>query len=227
MTNIITDESRAKFINLDHTLHYIQQIYKNAIDVDPAWMVELRRIGKYRLDDGAVQPAEQSTAAQLLQFDPYNWVPGLAQWVAQRVKDAAPIGIGSFMCPGLLNDRKATDKSVRCLVTVCADFDTGNPKKNLDELCKDLGLRPTIIATSGGITSEGHHKLHAHWRLDKPCYEPWKIAYIREQIAKKYNADQSFKRIPQVIRIPGSLYDKNEDFSTTEIVEFNDISIGF
>lgn len=226
MPQILTDENLVRYVNTDHVIHYINQIFKNAIDVDPAWMVEIRKIGQYRMDSGATEPAEQSIPAQLLQFDNYNWLPGLAQWVAQRVLTTAPVGIGAFMAPALLNDRRATDASVVRMLSVCADFDTGNPAQQLKSLSDRLGMRPTIVATSGGITGDGHAKLHAHWRLDEPCDEPWKVAYVREQLAKQFGADQSFKRIPQIIRIPGALYDKNGQWSTTLITEFNDHDIG-
>lgn len=226
MSNIITDESLIRYTQPDHTIHYVQQIYKNVTEVDPSWMVEVRRLGQYRMLDGTTSPAEQSTAAQLLQFEEGNWLPGLAQWVAEKVRTAAPLGIGAFLSPALLNDRRANDNSVRQLVTVCADFDTGNPQQQLNALCTRLGSRPTMTCTSGGTTKEGFPKLHAHWRLDEPCDDPWKVAYIREQLAKLYGADQSFKRIPQIIRIPGALYDKNGQWGTTLIIEFNDIDVG-
>jgi len=222
VTNIITDEALLQYINLDHSIHYINTLFKNTIDIDQSWMVEVRKIGQYRKVDGTTEPAEQCVAAQLLQFDQMNPIPGLAQWVADKVRTAAPIGIGAFMAPALLNDRRATDASVVRMLSVCADFDTGNPKEKLDALCMRLGIRPTMVATSGGTTSEGHAKLHAHWRMDEPCDEPWKIAYIREQIAKNFGADSSFKRIPQIIRIPGALYDKGGNWGTTLIIEYND-----
>ncbi len=226
MSNIITDEGLLKYVNADHALHYVNQIFKNVIDFDPAWMVEVRKFGQYRAIDGTSSPAEQSVAAQLLQFDQANPIPGLAQWVVDKIVKAAPIGIGTFMAPALLNDRRANDQSVVRMLTVCADFDTGHPTQLLEHAISRIGVRPTIIATSGGITPEGHAKLHAHWRLDEPCDEPWKVAYIREQLAKQFGADQSFKRIPQIIRIPGALYDKKGAWSTTLITEFNDHDIG-
>jgi len=221
MSNIITNNELTQYVNTDHAIHYVQEIFKNAHDVDPAWMVEVRKIGTYSLIDGRTEPAEQSVAAQLLQFDQFNWLPGLSQWVAQKVITAAPIGIGAFMAPALLNDRRATDNSVVRLLTICADFDSGNPAEQLSKVSLALGAKPTMTCTSGGTTKEGFAKLHAHWRLDEPCDEPWKVAYIREQLAKKFGADQSFKRIPQIIRIPGALYDKQGKWSTTLITEFN------
>jgi len=222
MSNILINNELLRHVNLDHAIHYVQEIFKNCIDVDPALMVEVRKIGQYHMVDGTTQDAEQTTAAQLLQFDQHDPMPGLAQWVARQVQKAAPIGIGTFMAPALLSDRRATDASVVMLATVCADFDTGHPKDQLEAVSRRLGIRPTMICTSGGTTKEGFPKLHAHWRLDEPCTEPWKVAYIREQIARIYGADASFKRIPQIIRIPGALYDKRGAWSTTLITEFND-----
>lgn len=222
MSNIFKDENLKQFLNPDHSLFYIKEIFKNC-EVDSSLMLECRKIGDYRMLDGSKQQAEQTSAAQIMQFDQDDWQEGFAQWTARMCDTAAPIGIGTFMAPALLDDRRATDASVKFLVTVCADFDTGNPAELLDALCAQIGVRPTIVATSGGTTKEGFPKLHAHWRLDEPCDEPWKVAYIREQIAKKFGADDSFKRIPQIIRIPGSLYDKKENWGTTIIIEHNDV----
>lgn len=226
MSNVLNNETLVQYVNTDHAIFYVKEIFKNCIDVDPALMVEVRKIGLYHLADGTTSPAEQSTTAQLLQFDQADPIPGLANWVAQQCVKTAPLGIGTFLAPALLNDRRANDISVQLMATVCADFDTGNPAAQLDELCKRMGHRPTFVCTSGGTTKEGHPKLHAHWRLDEPCSEPWKVAYIREQIALLYGADTSFKRIPQIIRIPGALYDKQGKWGTTLIIEHNDNETG-
>lgn len=226
MSNIINDPELVKYVNTDHAIYYTKEIFKNCIDADPAWMVEVRKIGMYRMLDKTQEQAEQSTAAQLLQFDQYDWIPGLANWVANQCLKVAPVGIGAFLAPALLNDRRANDQSVQLLTTVCADFDTGMPKQALEQLIARIGTRPTFICHSGGITKDGEPKLHAHWRLDEPCNEPWKVAYIREQIALMFGADTSFKRIPQIIRIPGALYDKQGQWSTTVITEHNSTDVG-
>lgn len=223
MSNIISKEEYLHHIQPEQARFYIQKIFANVIDVDPILMAEVRKIGKYNLLNGETKPCEQVSTAQLLQFGSNDPIPGLANWVAGRVIDAAPIGVGVFMAPALLNDLRATDLSVKRLVSVCVDFDTGNPAAKLEELVKRLGgVRPTILARSGGITAEGYHKLHAHFRLDEPCDEPWKVAYVREQIAKMFGADPSFKRIPQIIRIPGSLYDKDLERGRIAMVEIID-----
>lgn len=225
MSEIIINEELINCVDLDQTIFYIQEIFKNVQEIDPAWMVELRRVGEYTLEDGTKQPADQTVCAQLAMFDPNNWQEGLARWVAEKVRVTAPIGIGAFICPALLNDRKANDKSVKQMVTMCADFDSGNPTELLKKAVECLRVKPTFIVHSGGYTAEGHMKLHVHWVLDEPCDEPWKVAYIREQFAKRFGADQSFKRIPQVIRIPGALYDKKGNWGTTKILEYNKTEI--
>lgn len=224
MSNTVTNDELRRHLNPDHTIFYIKELFKNCLEPDPAWMIECRKIGQYAMEDGSRQPAEQWSAAQILQFGE-DWQADLGQWFVRQASTAAPLGIGTFMAPALLDDRRATDASVKALVSVCADFDTGNPKQQLDGLCAQLGIRPTFVVESGGTTKEGWPKLHAHWRLDEPCDEPWKVAYIREQLAKRYGADVSFKRIPQVIRVPGALYDKGGEWKTTVIIEHNDIDV--
>ena len=84
-------------------------------------MVEVRKIGVYHMADGTTSPAEQSTTAQLLQFDQTDPIPGLANWVAQQCVKTAPLGIGTFLAPALLNDRRANDLSVQLMLecTMC------------------------------------------------------------------------------------------------------------
>ena len=231
MKGIFTDENLKQYVDTNQIQFYIKEIFKNCIDYDTNWMMELRKIGQYRFldetqpDGFRTEQAEQSTAAQIIQFNQQQWIEDLAVWVSNKCLASAPIGIGCFMAPAILDDRRANDQSVKLLATICADFDSGDPQDCLEAAIAVIGVRPTIVAASGGVTPEGKQKLHAHWRLDEPCDEPWKVAYIREQIAKKFGADTSFKRIPQVIRIPGALYDKGFNWSMTNIVEYNNIDI--
>lgn len=177
--------------------------------------IELRKIGSH---DGEIFQESQS-------YQP--WIeedPDLAavQWMLKRIETAAEAGVGAFMAPAILNDRRATDESVKYLVGVTVDLDTGDTIAKMQKLIS-MGLRPTMIVASGGTTMEGQPKLHLHYRLDEPCDEPWKVAHVREVLAHKVGGDGSFKRIPQVVRIPGSVYDKAGcEARTVSIVECYD-----
>ncbi len=223
MSNIVTNDGLVRFVKTDHAVKYIEEIYKNAVELDMAWMVELRYLGMYQLIKGGSKPGEGSTPLQLMALQDQDWQKQLARWVSDRLLGIAPSGLGAFMAPALLDDRRAKDKSVKRLVSVCADFDSGDPDQALKDITARLGVRPTFVCHSGGIIKDnGKPKLHVHWRLDEPADMPWMVAYIREVIALNHQADTSFKRIPQVIRVPGALYDKTRD-RCTEIIEFNDI----
>lgn len=215
-------EQALALLKPDHTFFYITQIFKNVHEVTPTDQIELRKIGIVTNADGvSTRPFDESIACGIIpQFGLIeDWQSQLAHWTIRRLQMAAAGGVGSFMAPALLTDRRANDESVRAMVSVCADFDTGNPIEKLQAVNTRFGFKPTMVVKSGGTTKEGHPKLHVHWRLMEPCTEPWKIAYIREQIALQFGGDTSFKRIPQVIRIPGALYDKAGAWGVTEIVD--------
>jgi hypothetical protein len=218
------NEDLLAYLRPEHTRFYITQLFRNVLDIDESAQIEIRKIGKIMQADGSVKPFDESVSCGLVpQFGAgADWHTHLAEWVIRRLEQAAKGGVGAFMAPAILNDRRANDQSVRQLVSVCADFDSGNPAEKLKALNARLGFRPTFVVRSGGITFEGHPKLHVHWRLKEPCAEPWKVAYIREQIALQFGGDASFKRIPQVIRIPGAYYDKGNGMASTELIDGTD-----
>lgn len=212
-----------QYLKPEHTRVYINSIFQNANDIQPTDQIEIRKIGQV-MSGGAMKPFDESIACGMAaQFGTADdWQPLFAEWTCRRLEQAASAGVGAFMAPALLTDRRANDGSVRALVSVCADFDSGNPEEKLRAINQRFGFHPTMVIRSGGVTSEGFSKLHVHWRLAEPCTETWKVAYIREQIALQYGGDVSFKRIPQVIRIPGALYEKNGKYATTEIIEHDE-----
>lgn len=175
------------------------------VDWEDDDMIEIRRIGQ----DGR----SQSIPVQPALTNP-------AQIIEHRAS-AAPPGVGTFICPAVLNDRKATDRSVKAFPCLVVDFDSGETNVKVDSMRKALG-DPTLVVHSGGWTDRGTEKVHVYYRLDEIEYETGKVALVREAMALKFGGDPSFKRVPQVIRIPGSVYDKDASGQTMcRIMEVN------
>lgn len=177
-------------------------IFKHAgMVAEPDHFIEVRKIG---LREG--QLFQESMSFQPWAGD--NPDNAAMHFVAKRVFHAAENGVGAFMSPSILSDRRATDESVKYLLAVTVDLDTGDTFEKLGKIT-ETGLRPTLIVASGGETETLQPKLHIHFRLSEPCDEPWKVAHVREVLAARFGGDGSFKRIPQVVRIPGSVHDKD------------------
>lgn len=139
--------------------------------------------------------------------------------LAQKCEKAAG-KIGYFMCPAKLNDQRANDNSVKELVCISVDIDRGDTDKALKDMCAQFG-KPTLVVHSGGYTETNHKKIHVHYRLNEPEKDVKKVAMIREAMALVVGGDISFKRVPQVIRIPGTIYDKNTNETMVSVLESN------
>lgn len=195
-------------VNAEDILMWWNCIFRHADMVaSPEDFIEVRKVGVL---NGSV--FNESIPIQPWLFDDGDTGADKAAFssIRSRVVFAAEVGVGAFMSPSILSDRSATDESVKYLLAVTLDLDSGNTFEKLSQLEK-AGLKPTLIVGSGGVTEENTPKLHIHFRLSEPCGEPWKVAHVREVLAKRFGGDSSFKRIPQVVRIPGSVHDKNPD----------------
>lgn len=120
----------------------------------------------------------------------------------------------SFVIPAVMDLRcldkgpKAGDEAVRWFTTVVVDIDKGDTDEKLAHAVRHLG-QPSMVVRSGGTTDTGHAKRHLYWRLQEATDKIETIAASRKTLALKLGGDTSFGRMPQVIRIPGSVYGKN------------------
>ncbi|SMX37443.1 phage/plasmid primase, P4 family [Maliponia aquimaris] len=103
---------------------------------------------------------------------------------------------------------KAGDIFETCAIPV--DLDKGNVEAKRKHLEHHLGLA-TEVVTSGGRTPEGQAKLHLYWRLTEACSgaELEKVVEIRQLMIAAVDADASFQKLTQPIRVPGSIHGKN------------------
>lgn len=133
--------------------------------------------------------------------------------------------IATFMVPAamdpiILADNKGTEDRVKLMGAVCVDLDKGDTTALAGHLGKYLGT-PTMVVRSGGTTETGAPKRHLWWKLTEPTSDVATVGRIRELIAKMVGGDLSFKRIAQVVRIPGTVYAKG-GVAKAATIEFHD-----
>lgn len=122
--------------------------------------------------------------------------------------------VASFVIPAVMDLRclereiKPGDEAVKWFTTLVVDIDKGDTDGKLQHATRHLGP-PSLVVSSGGTTETGQPKRHLYWRLQEPSDKIELIAKSRKTLALKLGGDTSFGRMPQVIRIPGSVYGKN------------------
>jgi hypothetical protein len=138
---------------------------------------------------------------------------GAAAVIADAGKRWAQWHGGAFIVPAVMDARSLVDKDgsedrVLSFPALCMDLDKGNTDGLVVDISNAVG-NPTLIVESGGITEAGTPKLHIYWRLTELCEQIDRMCRLREILALKTGGDTSFKRAPQIIRIPGTLHCKN------------------
>jgi hypothetical protein len=128
--------------------------------------------------------------------------PHLARWTEH--------GIGAFVVPAEIDpacDRSAPhDEDVARFHCLLVDLDDeALAPKALHFLTEVIGP-PSFVVASSGMSSG---KRHLYWLLDEPCEDTRMIAATRRAIAELVGGDVAFFRIPQIIRVPGTINHKN------------------
>jgi hypothetical protein len=124
---------------------------------------------------------------------------------------AARDGVAFYVVPGTVTKEGAARAAdVQQMQTVLVDLDAGDIAAKLTHLVRYLG-QPTMIVESGGITPEGHDKLHVWWRLSEAAQgeDLQRVCRLREEIAAKVGGDRHFASAHQPIRVAGSIYHKH------------------
>jgi len=136
-------------------------------------------------------------------------------------KGAGTFIVPAAMDPSILKGNKGSQDRVAQFTTLCLDLDKGNPAEAVKHLT--LHFAPfTMLVASGGVTAEGHEKLHVYWALSEPTDQIAKVARLRETMALRVGGDPSFKRATQVIRVPGTVYGKGGVAKLCRIVEHDE-----
>lgn len=130
-------------------------------------------------------------------------------------------GMGCFCIPGTVAEYgKARSPDVAAMQILLTDIDTGDTARKLTNAAKYLP-DPTMLVESGGVTPEGHPKLHAYWKFSKPATGDaiFRLIQGRHELAVKIGGDEAFKSAHQPIRIAGSVYHKTQPGKLVAIKE--------
>ncbi|MCK9553787.1 hypothetical protein, partial [Aquamicrobium sp.] len=155
----------------------------------------------------------------------YRWVdaaaPDFLDQVLGFARQAACDGASCLVIPGTVAKRgEARADHILQMQTVLVDLDQGAIPAKLLHLTRYLG-QPTMVVESGGVTPDGHDKLHIWWRLSEAAQgaDLERVCQLRKAIAAKAGGDPQFASAHQPIRVAGSIYQKNGVQKLTRIRE--------
>ncbi|MCC8368860.1 MAG: hypothetical protein LN573_02105 [Rickettsia endosymbiont of Oxypoda opaca] len=115
-----------------------------------------------------------------------------------------------YVIPGVVAEHgQASSGDILQMQVLLIDIDDGDTESKLASLEQALG-KATMVVESGGVTSEGHTKLHVYWQLmEAASGEDLKqLLELRHKIALSVGGDLHFKLAHQPIRVAGSVYYK-------------------
>lgn len=125
-------------------------------------------------------------------------------------------GIYVGVCPR--KEQKGTKEAVSCVFVLWADLDAkgfaGDKHKALEAI-QQFKLKPTMIIDSG-------HGYHAYWLLKEAQTDMARVESCLKGIANAVNADSAVCEVSRVMRLPGSVNNKDEASQIlVKIVEIN------
>ena len=186
------------FTDRDQIAAYLDMLF-GYVDFQDGDEIRLRGLGEKGTDrEGEFR--EVIPIYPLTTRDP----PGVVQIHASRWNAHH---IGAFLVPAVMHGGDK-EENVRLFTTLVVDLDTGDTFEKLKHIQMNIGPC-SMEVYSGGVTETGHHKVHAYWRLNEPTANVKLVGELRDMLALKVGDDPSFKRITQVIRIPGTTHGKN------------------
>ncbi|WP_341792984.1 AAA family ATPase [Rickettsia endosymbiont of Ceutorhynchus obstrictus] len=115
-----------------------------------------------------------------------------------------------YVIPGAVAEHgQASSGDILQMQVLLIDIDDGDTESKLALLENALG-KASMVVESGGMTSEGHTKLHVYWQLMEAASgeELKQLLELRHKIALAVGGDTSFKSAHQPIRVAGSVYYK-------------------
>jgi len=184
-------------INVDHISQYLNTLFQY-VDFTADDILAFRPQGeKGTIQEGKnrnsfIQPAFQ---------DPTTYV-------VKNAKEWAQHHFAGFIIPAVMSKADGSASSVNVVTSVVVDLDAGDTAAKLTYAEDHLGPT-TILVESGGVTDEGHAKLHAYWMLTEPTDDATRCAELRKTLAERIGGDTMLGRAHQPIRIPGTAYMKN------------------
>ena len=204
-------------VNREEINTYLETIFRDAPE-DGTLVVNARTIG----EKGTPQEGKRQNF-----FAEYRGVTAAVEWLYEIALKAEAAHQGVFVVPGLLShgaieERKATENHINGFSTLVIDIDDGDVQYKIMALHAELG-EPELVVASGGKTAEGQEKAHVYWPIEQGyVQDPSEIARVREVLANRCGGDPSFKRMTQIIRVPGTAHLKHGEENQCYIKTIND-----
>jgi RecA-family ATPase len=128
-----------------------------------------------------------------------------------------------YVIPGTVEkSNQASSADIVEMQVLLIDIDEGDTEGKLLEMATVMG-EPTMVVESGGITKEGHPKLHVYWQLEKSVSgeDLQLLLELRHKIALAFGGDTHFKSAHQPIRVAGSVYHKGGNARLVKIRSYS------
>jgi hypothetical protein len=128
-----------------------------------------------------------------------------------------------YVIPGTVsNTDQASSSDVMEMQVLLIDIDEGDTESKLLEMTAAIG-EPTMVVESGGVTKEGHPKLHIYWQLTEAVKgeDLQVLLSLRHKIALAFGGDTHFKSAHQPIRVAGSVYHKGGNARLVKIRSYS------
>lgn len=193
--------------NPDALAQFMDALF-GTVDFTPGQSVAVRGLGeKGTLGEGAFREMKW------VQPTPEGWVAA-----AQHAARWNGIGAGAFVIPAIMRAgsferQKQAEVDVEAFTCVCLDLDNPDTAEDSrDRLEGALGIPSMVVESSPG-------KIHLYWLLHEPETDTQRVARLRHLLALKVGGDPCLLRVPQVMRLPGTIHGKNNGHFVVALLE--------
>lgn len=128
---------------------------------------------------------------------------------------------GCFVVPAYIRPDaplSPKEEDIEAFTSVIVDLDDESTAPKAEHFLRTILGPPSIVVASSG---PGSAKRHLYWLLDEPTEgadEVRRVASIRKYLAELVGGDAAFGRVPQIIRIPGTVNGKNGGARPVELL---------
>jgi len=163
-----------------------------------------------------IAPTKKDQNLSPLQFFYSNKNKFIESIETHQIEQKKGYGIYFGVCPRL--GTEGNKNAVMCANVLWADLDGKNysgGKEEALQIIKRYRIKPTIIVDSG-------HGYHAYWKFKEPQYNLALVENCLIRIADELKSDSSVKDVSRVMRLPGTVNNKDEkNVIPANIIEIN------
>ncbi|MBM3489985.1 MAG: DUF3987 domain-containing protein [Alphaproteobacteria bacterium] len=170
---------------------------------------------------GAVEVAwknRQGALAKAELFLPENLDLAAAKAAEVNIVEGADVYVGAALrkC-GTFPHGRTSDADFLEAWALHADFDLPGAVEVALERCRQLGIEPSAIVTTGRIP---HHRAQFWWRLDEPIADPAIYSDALKALATALGGDPTVTNPGRVMRLPGTIAWPWKEGRERELSEF-------